>query len=35
MALDVVSGEIHWHTGGWGYYEIKEAKIKERRRPKI
>jgi len=35
MALDVVSGEIHWHPGGWGYYEIKEAKIKERRRPKI
>jgi len=37
MALEIVSGEAHWHPSGWGYYEIKGAKINRRwtRRPKI
>jgi len=28
MTLEIVKGEPHWHPGGWGYYEIKEVKIK-------
>jgi diphthine-ammonia ligase len=31
FALEIVSGEVHWHPSGWGYYEIKEAKIRRGR----
>ncbi len=26
-----ISGESRWHTAGWGYYEIRDAKILKRR----
>jgi diphthamide synthase (EF-2-diphthine--ammonia ligase) len=32
FALEIVYGETHWHPSGWGYYEIKEAKIRRGRR---
>jgi diphthine-ammonia ligase len=31
FALEIVNGEAHWHPSGWGYYEIKEARIRRGR----